>query len=222
MQGLPIGIQVLAHIREFDYIYIDKTEWAYKMLKAPAYYFLSRPRRFGKSLYLDTLKQIFLGNKHLFEDTYIYDKIEWQPRPVIHLSFDAMTTSEGEFKAAFLLSLRESVRRYDINIPDGSIKEATKNAIVLLKEKYKQTVVILIDEYDEPLLRHLRTPTAEINRDIMADFYKTLKASNEHIHLVFITGVSKFSQLSLFSGANNITDISLDPSCLQKFPSRFF
>ena len=89
-------------------VYIDKTEWAYKMLKAPAYYFLSRPRRFGKSLYLDTLKQIFLGNKDLFEDTFIYDKIEWKLRPVIHLSFDKMTTGEGQFEISFLEKLNNS------------------------------------------------------------------------------------------------------------------
>jgi hypothetical protein len=210
MQGLPIGIQSLANIREFDYIYIDKTEWAYKMLNAPAYYFLSRPRRFGKSLYLDTLKQIFLGNKHLFTDTFIYDKIEWKVRPVIHLSFDKMTTSEGKFQHSFLNGLNLIAKEYDVIIRESNIKETTGSLISALHQKYGMTVAILIDEYDEPLLRHLRTPTAEINRDLMADFYKTLKAYNEYIHLVFITGVSKFSQLSLFSGANNLLDISLN------------
>jgi Predicted AAA-ATPase/PD-(D/E)XK nuclease superfamily len=212
MQGLPIGIQSLRHIRESDYVYIDKTEWAYKMLKSPAYYFLSRPRRFGKSLYLDTLKQIFLGNKHFFEDTFIYDKIDWQPRPVVHLSFDKMATSEGKFESSFLYQLDTIAADYDITIPATNIKDTTNALIRALYKKYQKSIVILIDEYDEPLLRHLRSPTAEINRDLMADFYKTLKANNDCIQLVFITGVSKFPQLSLFSGANNIRDISFDPA----------
>jgi hypothetical protein len=126
------------------------------------------------------------------------------------LSFDSMATAEGEFQASFLEKLNETLAEYEISVDSKNIKSATANALIQLKEKYNLNVAILIDEYDEPLLRHLRTPTAEINRDLMADFYKTLKAYNAHIHLVFITGVSKFSQLSLFSGANNLLDISLD------------
>jgi Predicted AAA-ATPase/PD-(D/E)XK nuclease superfamily len=210
MQKPAVGIQTLAKIREYDYVYVDKTPWAYELLNAPAYYFLSRPRRFGKSLFLNTLLELFSGNKSLFENCFIYDKIDWQPFPIVHLSFEMIDAQEGVFEAAFIQKLENHGKIQDISVSKLSIKQALSDLIIGLNQKYKQRVVVLIDEYDKPLLDFIGTQTEEDNKLILRYFYETLKSLDSHIHFVFITGITKFAQLSLFSSTNNLTDITLN------------
>ena len=211
MKGLPIGIQTLEKIVKNNYVYIDKTEWVYKMISNPLYYFLSRPRRFGKSLLLDTIEEVFQGNKKLFEGLWIEDKIEWEKYPIIRLSLDKMNTNEGTFAESLNIALMKIADKEGIVIKHQHFKNIIETLAEKLSEKSGKGVVILIDEYDRPLLDHLHTPLAEVNRDILRDFFSSLKGLDKYIHFTFITGISKFSQVSLFSSANNLMDITLIP-----------
>ena len=210
MQKVVVGIQTLAKFRKHDYVYVDKTMWAYELVTAPAYYFLSRPRRFGKSLFLNTLLEIFSGNKALFEGTFIYDKIEWEKFPVVHLSFEGIMAEEGSFSTNFIKKLEEYAFENDIVLDKTNLKTATADLIKGLYKKYNKGVVILIDEYDKPLLDFLHTPTEAENRKTMRYFFECLKGLDAKIHFVFITGITKFSQVSLFSTTNNLTDLTLN------------
>ncbi len=212
MKELPIGIQTFSKIINENRVYIDKTEHIYKLLKNPLYYFLSRPRRFGKSLLLDTLEEVFKGNKDLFKGLYIEHKISWEAYPIVRLSFDKLNTSKDAFGESLGNALKNIAENNGIDIKSTYFKEVADELITKLCKQTGKRVVILIDEYDRPLLNYLNTDIAEINRDIVREFFTTLKSLDSQVHFVFITGVSKFSQVSLFSGANNLTDITIDPS----------
>ncbi len=218
MKNLPIGIQTFHEIRdrEKNYIYIDKTDLALKLISSGKYYFLSRPRRFGKSLFLDTLKNIFEGKKKLFERLYIYDKWDWETTyPVIKISFGAwVTESVNDLDQTILYLIDENQERLGL---ECQYKENIKNCFLeLIKkayQKYNQKVVVLIDEYDKPILDNItdKELSKEI-RDRLKNIYSVIKDSDEYIKFAFLTGVSKFSRVSLFSGLNNLEDISLNPN----------
>ena len=209
MKKLPIGKQSFRQIAEGNYLYVDKTPYIYQLLENGEYYFLSRPRRFGKSLLVNTLKEIFLGNKELFRNLWIFDKISWQPSPVIHFSFSSIDYHEKGLKKAITDKLYWIAEYYDIHLSVTTYSSLFQELI----EKLAQTapVAILIDEYDKPIIDNIEDiPKAENNRDILKNFYSIIKDNDDNIRFFFITGVSKFSKVSIFSDLNNLNDITID------------
>ena len=209
MKKLPIGIQEFSKLREGDFLYIDKTEFVYKLIDSASYYFLSRPRRFGKSLFLNTIKEVFKGNKELFEGLWIYDKIEWEKYPVIKISFSTVDYINLGLARAIDDMLFDIAGEYDISLEKPSFSSKFKELIQKLSKNKK--VVILIDEYDKPIIDYIDDiPQAEENRKILKSFYSIIKDSDDYIKFFFVTGVSKFSQVSIFSDLNNLNDITLN------------
>ena len=214
LKKLPIGISTLKDILEEDYVYVDKTKIAQQLIEDGRYYFLSRPRRFGKSLFLDTLRTIFDGDKEVFKGLSIYDSgYEFVKYPIIRISFNSGDFSSKEsFHKRIYQILDKNRRDLDIECP----KEFTSSGCFerLIEEahkKYNKKVVILVDEYDKPILDNIEnTEVATIMREQLKNFYSVIKGADEYLKFVFITGVSKFSKVSLFSGLNNIEDITLD------------
>lgn len=214
MKKLPIGIQTLCKIIKGGFAYVDKTPIALQLIERGQYYFLARPRRFGKSLFLDTLKEIFEGNKTLFKGLYIEDKWDFDKKfPVIHLDFSVgMSKNEGELERNLRFALEKVEKDLGLSCPNRrNSTECFDDLIRLAKEKHGTNTVILIDEYDKPILDNItRKETAREIRDAMKSFYSVIKANDDNIQFVFLTGVSKFSKLNLFSGLNNLNDITLD------------
>ena len=209
MQALPIGIQEFQKLREGNFLYIDKTEFVYKLINSASYYFLSRPRRFGKSLLLNTIKEVFLGNKHLFKGLWIEDKIEWKKYPVIKISFSNIGFNEKGLIKAIIDELTTIAGKHNISLQEKTHGAAFKELIQKMSENGK--VVILIDEYDKPIIDYIdNIPKADKNRGILKDFYSVIKDSDNYIRFFFVTGVSKFSKVSIFSDLNNLMDITLD------------
>lgn len=216
MKNLPIGIQTFQKIRdkEKNYIYIDKTDLALSLIESSGYYFLSRPRRFGKSLFLDTLKNIFEGKKELFEGLYIYDKWDWKiTYPVIKISFGAGVVKNLEEMDDAIQELIEiNEKKLGVECTDNTKhKKCLGELIYKAHEKYNQKVVVLVDEYDKPILDNITNKelSKEI-RDRLKNIYSVIKESDQYLKFALLTGVSKFSKVSLFSGLNNLEDISLD------------
>jgi len=214
MKKLPIGIQTFQRLREENYLYIDKTKEAYELIDSGSvFYFLSRPRRFGKSLFIDTLQEIFQGSKKLFEGLYIYDKWDWNTTyPVIKISWggaDYQTLDSLEDRANVLLE--QNQKRLGIECKNKKQNSCLEELIQKAYEKYNQQVVILIDEYDKPILNTIENlPQAKINREFIKGMYEVLKENERYIKFGFLTGVSKFSKASIFSGLNMLQDISLE------------
>ena len=213
MQKLPVGIQTFRTIIEDDYLYIDKTEIARSLIDNYRYVFLARPRRFGKSLFLDTLKNIFEGNRELFRGLLIEEHWNWEvPYPVIKISFSGGVHSKADLEEDLLHILTSNEERLGLTCQKKSkaqyfFAELIKKAF----QKYQQKVVILVDEYDKPILDNIEhIPQALAIRDGMRDFYTKIKENDEYLRFAFLTGVSKFSKVSLFSGLNNLEDISLN------------
>ena len=214
LKKLPIGIQTFSKIRENDYIYIDKTKDALELIENYTYVFLARPRRFGKSLFLDTLRNIFEGNKKLFEGLYIYDKWDWSVKyPVIKISWDGRLRNIDDLDQKAYEIFRTNQERLDIQCEESlSIPVCFERLIKEAYKKYNQKVVVLIDEYDKPILDVIeKKDQAKEHREYIKGLYSTLKGVDEYIHFAFLTGVSKFSKASIFSGLNMLTDISLMP-----------
>ncbi len=211
---LPIGIQNFEEIINDNYYYVDKTYFAYRLISKGKYYFLSRPRRFGKSLFLDTLAEIFLGHKELFKGLYIYDKYDFAPHPVIRISFGSGDYSVDENQTIDEIKsiLEENKENLQVDCGDiNNFKNCFKNLIKQTYKKYNQRVAILIDEYDKPILDNITNKEkASRARGILKNFYGIIKDSDRYISFVFITGVSKFSKLNLFSGLNNLENITID------------
>ena len=214
MKKLPVGIQTFSKIIEGDYLYIDKTEIARSLIDSYQYVFLSRPRRFGKSLFLDTLKDIFEGNRELFRGLLIEEHWNWEVTyPVIKISFSGGIRSQETLRKNLFYILNDNQKRLAIHCdekedPNQCFAELIEKAY----EKYHQKVVILIDEYDKPILDNIENiPEALVVRDGMRDFYTKIKENDRYLRFAFLTGVSKFSKVSLFSGLNNLEDISLNP-----------
>ncbi|WP_295580961.1 AAA family ATPase [uncultured Lamprocystis sp.] len=209
---LPIGIQTFRKIREDDYYYVDKTDFALKLIEEGTHYFLSRPRRFGKSLFLDTLAEIFASSEPLFRGLFIHDRWDWsRPAPVIRLSFGGGLLHSADrltLKIHELLSINQDALGLHCAQPttSGCFGELIRKAHAAAGER----VVILVDEYDKPILDNLGTP--EVARDLrngLRDLYSVIKDEDAHVRFVFLTGVSKFSKISLFSGLNNLRDITV-------------
>jgi len=216
MKNLPIGIQTFHEIRdkEKNYIYIDKTDLAHQLINRGKYYFLSRPRRFGKSLFLDTLKDMFEGKKELFEGLYIYDKWDWETTyPVIKISFGGgVTQSVEDLDQTILYLINENQKRLKLECDyKDNVKNCFLDLIEKAYEKYNQKVIILIDEYDKPILDNITDKKiSKAVRNRLKNIYSIIKESDQYLKFTFLTGVSKFSKVSLFSGLNNLEDISLD------------
>ncbi len=206
MKKLPLGIQTFAKIIKKRHVYVDKTRHIAKLIQSGEYIFLSRPRRFGKSLLVSTLFEIFSGNKDLFKGLYIYDKIEWQKHPIIHIDFSVI---DSELQEGLLDLLDDLNTEYQLGISKRGFKAYFKKIIQALSEK-KGNVVVLIDEYDKSIVDHSNNIEKTMkNREILRDFFEVLKYSDAFLHFVFLTGVSKFSHLSIFSDLNNLRDITL-------------
>ena len=211
---LPIGIQTFREIRERDCYYVDKTAYIRRLLDEGNHYFLSRPRRFGKSLFLDTCKQLFEGNEALFEGLAIHGRWDWSVRhPVVHLSFGSgHFQGPDDLRTEVMDRLEVVEREAAVTARHASASARLAHVIRTLHQRTGQRVAVLVDEYDKPILDALDTPEiARANRDFLRGLYAVIKDSDAHIRFSFITGVSKFSKVSLFSGLNNLRDITLTP-----------
>ena len=212
---LPIGIQTFRKIREDDCYYVDKTPYLARLVDEGTHYFLSRPRRFGKSLFLDTLKELFEGTEELFRGLAIHDHWDWSLRhPVVRLSFGSGNYKErGQVEAAAMEQLATIERSHGLELDFETLPGRLGALIRALHGKTGRRVVFLVDEYDKPILDALETPdVAAANRDFLRGFYGVVKDADAHVRFVFLTGVSKFSKVSLFSGLNNLADITLAPA----------
>ncbi len=212
---LPISIQTFRKIREEGYYYVDKSPYALRLAREGGHYFLSRPRRFGKSLFVDTLKSLFEGTEALFRGLAIHDQWDWSVRrPVVRLSL-----ASGSFATVDLLHSEIMARLEDVAEEHGitgrhdTAPARLRHMLASLHRLTGQRVVVLVDEYDKPILEVLASPdAAKANRDYLRGLYSTVKDSDEHIAFSFFTGVSKFSKVSLFSDLNNLSDITLKPA----------
>lgn len=210
----PIGIQSFEKIRTENFYYVDKTRFVEELVNEGTYYFLSRPRRFGKSLFVDTLKQAFLGKKELFQGLYLEKNWDWNKTfPVIHISFGQMVTTSSEVLEKLIYSiLNEHAKNYEIDLSESLLERRFYELIVKLSRKFREKVVILIDEYDKPILDRIEEKKVALEiRELLKSFYSVIKDADAYLKFVFITGVSKFSKVSLFSGLNQLQDISLNP-----------
>ncbi|MDE7418683.1 MAG: ATP-binding protein [Muribaculaceae bacterium] len=214
MERYAIGQQDFKTLRKDDAFYIDKTAFVYKIARSKSkYYFLARPRRFGKSLFLSTLKYFFEGQRELFKGLYI-DSIDWnwEASPVLHLDLNTDSFSEsGMLPSVLEKQFRGWEEKYGIEVIDLSYSQRFGTIIEKAHEKTGRQVVILVDEYDKPLVNNLKnTENFEHYRTQLASIYSNFKSSAEHIRLVFLTGVSRFSKLSVFSDLNNLDDITFE------------
>ena len=209
---LPIGIQDFEKLRKGGYLYVDKTEYVYQIARLSTPFFLSRPRRFGKSLLLSTFEAFFLGKKELFEGLSITQKnIEWIEYPVLKISFGSGTYETKEKLLSminFILSQHETL--YNISKKSDNPAIRLNYLISSLFEQTGKQVVILIDEYDKPILDALYTEYEEQNREELRNFYSPLKDCDKYIRFLFITGITKVSHVNIFSGLNQLNDISLN------------
>jgi len=214
MKKLPIGIQSFKKLRENDFLYVDKTEHIFELVTKSQVYFLSRPRRFGKSLLVSTLKELFSGNRYLFKDLWIEDKIEWKKYPVVHFEFAKAGYKQIGLDNYLLLAMKKVASEHDLEINSTTVGFALEELIRKLYKKYNQQVVLLIDEYDKPIIDFLGKDEIEIaikNREIMKEFYSPIKSLDNELRFFFLTGVTRFSKVSIFSDLNHLLDISLTP-----------
>ena len=210
MKKLPIGIQDFKKLVEGDYIYVDKTKFIYELASSSTPYFISRPRRFGKSLTVSTFFYLFKGEKELFEGTYIYDKWEWKEYPVIKISMTEINSTDAySVERTLLLKLERIYEEYGLKVRTDDIVVRFSDLVYELSKREK--VVILIDEYDKPILDHIMEPEiAKKVREILRLFYSTIKDLDPYLRFVFITGISKFTKAGIFSSLNNLNDITID------------
>jgi hypothetical protein len=215
-RNYPISSHYFPNLIDDGAIYVDKTQFIVPLLakKSNATYFLSRPRRFGKSLFVSALEHVLRGRQDLFKGLYIYDKIEWEEFPVIRMSLDRIGFTEIDLAVALTKALQKVAETYGIVLKEPSAALAFSELIQKLYEKYQKQVVVLIDEYDKPIIYYIERDNvaqAEINRDVLKSFYGILKDSGQFLRFTFITGVSKFSKVSIFSDLNQFDDLTLNP-----------
>ena len=214
---LPIGIQTFRKIREDDAYYVDKTPWIRRLMEEGSVWFLSRPRRFGKSLLLDTIAEVFAGSEALFRGLDIHRHRDWSVRhPVVRIDFSAgiyrREQDVDSLRATLEDLLTDLEEQHDVPSRLQTISGRFARLLRTLHERTGRRVVVLVDEYDKPILDMLDTPdVARANRETLRAFYSAIKASDAHLRFVMLTGVSKFSRVSLFSGLNNLEDITLHP-----------
>ena len=214
LKRLPVGIQSFEKLREQDYLYIDKTAYIHEMIHLSNYIFLSRPRRFGKSLLVSTIQSYFEGKKDLFKGLYI-DRVEkeWTEYPVLRFSLaSAKHMGKEQLEDYLLYILSENEQRFDLTSERREPNIRLASLITRVYEKTGKQVVVLIDEYDAPLLDVVHEQEQlPLLRQVMRNFYSPLKDCDPYLRFVFITGITKFSQLSIFSELNNLKNISMDP-----------
>lgn len=209
----PIGIQQFEELRNGEWVYIDKTAHIHRLASAGKYFFLSRPRRFGKSLLMSTIEAYFKGKRHLFEGLAIEQlEKEWIEYPVLHIDLNAKKFDDIQDLSEILnAQLYEYEQTYNSVAIDKSIEGRFKHLIRAAKEKTGRNVVVLIDEYDKPMLQAIGNEELQIQfRNMLKAFYGTLKSADGYLRFVLLTGVTKFSKISVFSDLNNIEDISME------------
>ena len=211
---LPIGIQTFREIRERGCYYVDKTAYVASLVDEGKHYFLSRPRRFGKSLFLDTLKEAFECNEALFDGLAIHGDWDWSVRhPVLRLSFGGGGfRGEGDLAADVAEQLEEMEGDAGVTARSAGAPERLRRLIRTLHERAGRRVVVLVGDYDKPILDALDAPDlARANHDFLCGLYSVVKDCDAHVYFTFFTGVGKFATGSLFSGLNNLIDITQDP-----------
>ncbi len=210
LQPLPVGIQTFSELRSRDCLYVDKTEAIHRLLTTGKYFFLSRPRRFGKSLLLSTIKEIYQGNRALFDGLWIADQWDWgKVHPVVHLSINKLDYQGSGLDAALQQALHQCATHYQVELHSLTLKNLFTELLEKLANKHSN-VVLLIDEYDKPLIDYLDDiPQAKANQQIMKTFYSVIKDSDTYLEFLLITGVSKFSRVSIFSDLNNLADLTM-------------
>ena len=209
MRKYPIGIQDFGEIRRGDYVYVDKTSYIHTLVTSGKFYFLSRPRRFGKSLMLSTIKELFCGSKELFKGLWIEDKWDWEKKfPIIHLKLSQINYQQSGLYNALSMEVDMISEELGVVLEANELKDKFRELIKKASKEHQ--VVILIDEYDKPIIDYLSDlKKAEENQAVFKEFYSVLKDSDPYIRLLLITGVSKFSKVSIFSDLNNLDDITL-------------
>lgn len=213
MKKLPLAESSFERMIEENYTYVDKTKEIYDLIHYSRYVFLSRPRRFGKSLLISTLEAIFQGKKELFKGLWIEDKIEWKEYPVIRIDFGRLSYRSLEnFEEEMSVIIEEYAEKYEVTLPSKHYASKMNNLIRRIYLKTGRRVVVLIDEYDAPIARHITDlKLATDYQDSLRDFYSIIKASNHEVQFVFLTGISKFAKMSIFSVINLMKDVSLLP-----------
>jgi hypothetical protein len=212
LKNLPIGVQDFEKLRKGDYLYVDKTALMYQLVSTGSYYFLSRPRRFGKSMLLSTLHAYFSGKKELFEGLAI-EKLEkdWTTYPVLHLDLNTSEyKTEDDLRNKLSIYLNQWETRYGKDDNEISLGDRFEGVIRRAYEKTGLRVVILVDEYDKPVLQAIEDEKLQdAFRSILKGFYGALKSMDARIKFAFLTGVTKFGKVSVFSDLNNLYDISI-------------
>lgn len=211
-QKLGLGRQDFVSMREKGFVYVDKTQYIKRLLDGPGFYFLSRPRRFGKSLFISTLENFFKGKRSIFKDLWIDRNYEeWVEYPVVRIDLSSGSYSEVDgLQIRLITILNEIANIYGVSATGKFPGDIFHNLIHKLKEKYRRRVVVLVDEYEKPLLESLNEPHFDRYSKELRDFYSILKNNEQNLELLFITGVTRFGHLNIFSGLNNLTDISLE------------
>ena len=218
MQQLPIGEQNFANLRQLNMLYVDKTEIIHQLIQGSRYNFLSRPRRFGKSLTLSTIRNIFQGEKELFKGLWIENQWDWSVKhPVVHLSFNQLDYHKLGLEQALMQFLDERAAESGLTLKGQTVKEKLRKLVISLAQQ-QATVVFLIDEYDKPLIDYLNQnelPLAKENRAILKNFYSGLKddAAQAALRFFLITGVSKFNEIGWLSDLNYLSDLSIGNNC---------
>jgi len=205
LKDLPIGVQTFREMIESKFLYVDKTREIYDLVSKPkAAYFLSRPRRFGKSLLVSTLESIFKNERELFKGLWLDSSdYEWREYPVVKLDISAVDkNSVEELREGLKLAVLDLAKAYAVTLEDTqSPVRLFQTLIRELAKKYDAKVAVLVDEYDDPIIKHISNPELALQmRDLLHDFYKIIKSEDANIRFVFLTGVSKFSRTSIFSG----------------------
>ena len=215
MKKLPIGIQTFSTIIDDNYCYVDKTPLIANLVDQGRFYFLSRPRRFGKSLLIDTIADAFSGKKKLFKGLFLEHNWDWnKTHPVIRIDFaQGVIKTLTRLEDRMLKILSTQAEQSGITLSSTHVDDCLEELIQKLSQQTGKQVVVLVDEYDKPILDNLNAPdTAQELRDGLRNFYSVLKAQGANLRFIMLTGVSKFSKVSLFSGLNNLEDITLDPT----------
>ena len=222
MKDLTSSVYSFEKLRKGGYLYVDKTEFIWNLIDPTGEsYFLSRPRRFGKSLTISTLKAVFEGKKELFKGLAIYDKpYDWKPYPVIHLSFADFTSVNDTMEKLdrYLLDKVMTIaEQFSIVLPNN-VDSSSAFGKLIDKIYEKSQVVVLVDEYDKPILENITNPDVKKILKCLKGFYSVLKDRNTQERLLFVTGVSKFCHVSLFSDLNNLTDITMNAKYATSLP----
>ena len=210
---LPLGIQTFAKVREGGFVYVDKTPQALDLANTAGIYFLARPRRFGKSLFLDTLRNLFEGRRELFTGLHAEGNWEWDVKyPVIKLDMSGIFNKPADLESRLHGLLENNAIKLGVDLRGQDVPTQFQNLMMDASQRHGQKTVLLIDEYDKPMIDNIDyMALAEEMRKQLRGFYSIIKAADEHLRFVMLTGVSKFSKVSIFSGLNNLKDISLNP-----------